>query len=182
MNPIMIKTLIAISAVLIAGCTHQSREPMQIPSYVDIEKFMGDWHVLANIPTFPERGAINPVETYSMNENGTINTRFSFIHPKTGARKELRATGFVLPNTNNAIWGMQFLWPLKADYRVVYLDPYYETTIVGREKRDYLWIMARDANLPAETLNYLIDKAVQMGYDRSLIQLPPRREALRAAG
>jgi len=77
---------------------------------------------------------------------------------------------------------MQFLWPLKADYRVVYLDPNYETTIVGREKRDYLWIMARDANLRTETLNYLIDKAVQMGYDRSLIQLPPRREALRAAG
>lgn len=182
MNSLMIKTLIAISALLIASCTHQSREPMQTSSYVDIEKFMGDWHILANIPTFPERGAINPVERYSLNDNGTIDTRFIFTHPKTGAQKELKATGFVQPGSNNAVWGMQFVWPIKADYRVVYLDPDYATTIIGREKRDYLWIMARDANLPTEDINSLIDRAVQMGYDRALIQLTPTREALRAAG
>ena len=155
---------------------------MQILSYVDIEKFMGEWHILANIPTFPERGAINPVESYSLNDNGTIDTRFAFTHPKTGAPKELRATGFVQPDSNNSVWGMQFFWPLKADYRVLYLDPDYETTIIGRKKRDYLWIMARDANLPSEALNNLIDRAVQMGYDRTLIQWTSRREALRAAG
>ena len=117
---------------------------MQTASYVDINKFMGDWHVLANIPTFPERGAINPIERYALNKDGTVDTTFSFISPKNGTEKVLKATGYVQPDTNNAVWGMQFIWPIKADYRVVYLDPEYQTTIIGRKKRDYLWIMSRD--------------------------------------
>jgi apolipoprotein D and lipocalin family protein len=155
---------------------------MQTVDDVDLNKFMGDWHVLANIPTFPERGAINPVESYSLNEDGTVNTRFSFINPRNGAESELKATGFIQPDTNNAVWGMQFIWPIKADYRVVYLDADYQTTIIGRQKRDYLWIMARDPNLPRTMLEKLVDMAVRLGYDRDLIEFPERREDFLAAG
>ena len=175
MKKFTFKTLIAINALLVASCTYQSREPMQAVRYVDIVKFMGDWHVLANIPTFPERGAINPIERYSLNEDGTVDTRFSFISPKNGSESELKATGFIEPESNNAIWGMQFIWPIKADYRVVYIAPDYETTIIGRNKRDYLWIMARDPKLPREALERLVDMAVMLGYDRALIQFPERR-------
>ena len=182
MNAITIKTLIVISSLLVASCTHQPREPMQTASYVDINKFMGDWHVLANIPTFPERGAINPIERYTLNEDGTVDTSFSFINPRNGAERELKATGYIQPDSNNAVWGMQFIWPIKADYRVVYLDPDYQTTIIGRKKRDYLWIMSRDPDLPREHLELLIEMAVQLGYDRGLIQFPERRKVLLATG
>jgi len=182
MNAITIKTLIVISTLLVASCTHQPREPMQTVSYVDINKFMGDWHVLANIPTFPERGAINPIERYTLNEDGTVDTSFSFINPRNGAERELKATGYIQPDSNNAVWGMQFIWPIKADYRVVYLDPDYQTTIIGRKKRDYLWIMSRDPDLPREHLELLIEMAVQLGYDRGLIQFPERRKVLLATG
>ena len=175
MKKITSKIWIAVSALLVVGCSYQPREPMQAVRYVDILKFMGDWHVLANIPTFPERGAINPIERYSLNEDGTVDTRFSFISPKNGSESELKATGYIQTDSNNAIWGMQFIWPIKADYRVVYLDPDYQTTIIGRNKRDYLWIMARDPNLPREVLERLVDMAVLLGYDRALIQFPERR-------
>jgi apolipoprotein D and lipocalin family protein len=155
---------------------------MQTASYVDINKFMGDWHVLAHIPTFPERGAINPIERYALSKDGTVDTTFSFISPKNGTEKVLKATGFVQADASNAVWGMQFIWPIKADYRVVYLDPEYQTTIIGREKRDYLWIMSRDPNLPRETLEMLVDMAVRLGYDRGSIQFPERREGFLATG
>lgn len=130
---------------------------------------MGDWYVIANIPTFPERGAIDPVETYELNDDGTIDTTFTF---KKGQKtRTMHATGFVRDNTNNAIWGMQFIWPIKADYRIVYLDSDYQHTVIGREKRDYLWIMARYANLSDEKLSELIDVAVALGYDRENIEI-----------
>lgn len=182
MNLLTIKALIVVGALLVTSCIHQPREPMQTASYVDIKKFMGDWHVLANIPTFAERGAINPVERYSLNEDGTVDTRFSFIRAKDGAKKELKAKGYVQQGSSNAVWGMQFIWPMKADYRIVYLDPDYQTTIIGRNKRDYLWIMARDPDLPRETLEQLVKIAVQLGYDRQLIQFPERREEFLATG
>lgn len=153
------------------GCTHQSGQNMQPVPFVDIEKFMGDWYVIANIPTFAERGALDPVEKYSLNPDGTVKTTFVFKDRKSGKRKQLDATGFVQSGSGNAIWGMQFIWPIKADYRIVYLDDDYQTTIIGRNKRDYLWIMSRDASLPDSTLNKLIDVAVDLGYERSKIQV-----------
>lgn len=144
---------------------------MQPVSYVDIERFMGDWHVIANIPTFPERGAIDPVETYALNPDGTIETTFTFLKGAAREKKVLNAKGFIRENTNNAIWGMQFIWPIKADYRIVYLDSAYQYTIIGREKRDYLWIMARYAPLSDATLNELITIATALGYEERDIQI-----------
>ena len=42
---------------------------MQTVSYVDLDRFMGDWYVIANIPTFLEKGAHNAVERYDLNDD-----------------------------------------------------------------------------------------------------------------
>ncbi len=41
--------------------------------------------------------------------------------------------------------------------------------------------MSQDPNLPRETLDLLIDMAVQLGYDRRLIQFPERRKVFCAS-
>ena len=33
---------------------------------VDLDRFMGDWYVIANIPTFIEKDAYNAIETYRL--------------------------------------------------------------------------------------------------------------------
>ena len=43
--------------------------------YVDLERFMGDWYVIANIPTFIEKGA-----PFSMNVGILAITYLSLIH------------------------------------------------------------------------------------------------------
>ena len=65
-----------------------------------------------------------------------------------GPVKVYHPTGFVKADTGNAHWGMQFVWPLRTDYRIAYLSDDYQQTIIGRSKRDYVWIMARDPALP----------------------------------
>ena len=37
-----------------------------------------------------------------------------------------------------AVWGQQYIWPIKADYRVAYLSDDYRHVVIGREKRDYV--------------------------------------------
>lgn len=49
---------------------------------------------------------------------------------------------------SNAVWDMQFFWPIRAEYRIIYLADDYSRTIIGRTKRDHLWIMARTPSLP----------------------------------
>jgi len=106
---------------------------------------MGDWYVIANIPTFIEKGAHNAIESYKLKSDGVIDTTFTFNKDSfNGPKKEYNPTGFVTDDPSNALWKMQFLWPFKSEFIIVYVDPEYKYTIIGRTKRDYIWIMARE--------------------------------------
>ncbi|MEQ9450588.1 MAG: lipocalin family protein [Pseudomonadales bacterium] len=138
-----LKKLFTVLSLLFAvsGCASYPENPMRAVTNVDIDRFMGDWYVIANIPTFIEKGATNPIENYQRDEDGNIATTFTF--EKNGRQKTMTMTAFVHEAPDNGIWDMQFVWPFRADYRIIYLDADYQTTIIGRNKRDYLWIMSR---------------------------------------
>mgnify|MGYP000399795343 CR=1 FL=1 len=70
--------LVAFTAmVFLGGCASKGPE-MKTVSYVDLERFMGDWYVIANIPTFIEKNAFNAVESYRLDSDGTVATTFKF--------------------------------------------------------------------------------------------------------
>lgn len=149
---------------------------MQTVEYVDIDRFMGPWYVIANIPTFLEKGAYNAVETYELNEDGTVATTFTFRKGGfDGKLKEYTPTGFILDTETNARWGMRFVWPIKADYRIVYLDEDYTKTIIARQKRDYIWIMARTPTISDAEYDGLVMFAESIGYDPAQIRRVPQR-------
>ena len=152
----------------------KTAEPLATVDSVDLEKFMGDWYVIANIPTPLEVQAYNPIESYRLNQDGSVATTFAFN--KGGfdeERKVYHPTGFVVDDTGNAVWDMQFLWPFKADYRIVYLDDTYETTIIGRNRRDYVWIMARSPRITKPEYDELVSKVAAMGYSTELLRKSP---------
>ena len=149
---------------------------METVDYVDIERFMGDWYVIANIPTFLEKGAHNAVENYALDADGTIATTFTFRDGSfDGERKEYTPRGFIRDTTTNATWGMRFVWPIKADYRIVYLNSDYSKTIIGRQKRDFVWIMAREPEIADSDYAMLLDIVESRGYDLSKVQRVPQR-------
>ena len=164
----------AITITLLTGCS--SQPPMATVDKVDLPRFMGDWYVIANIPTFLEQGAHNPVESYALNADGTIATTFMFNADSfEGEKKIYHPKGFIRNTESNAEWGMQFIWPFKADYRIVYLDDDYQYTVIGRNSRDYVWIMARNAQIPDQTYAELRDFVIDLGYDPELLQKAPHQ-------
>ena len=162
---------------LLAGLVAcSSPPPIQTASHVDLDRFMGGWYVIANIPTFIETEAFNAMESYRLNEDGTIATTFTFREGGfDGEEKSYHPTGFVVDKESNAVWGMQFLWPIMADYRIVFVDDDYSQTIIGRIKRDYVWIMARTPTIPADEYQGLLDMIAAQGYDLTQIQKVPQR-------
>ena len=139
-----------LAASLLAGCASAPRLPaLPNASKVDLTRFMGDWYVIANIPTFIEKGAYNAVESYRLDADDSIATTFTFNKDGfDGPRKTYKPRGFVIDRVSNAVWGMRFVWPVKADYRIVHVDDAYRETIIGRNARDYVWIMSRTPTLP----------------------------------
>lgn len=177
------KTRIAIVAV-IAGlavlvmATRDSRAmpPLATVDYVDLDRFMGDWYVIASIPTFIETEAYNAIESYRLQDNGTIDTVFTFLKGGfDGKPKRYNPRGFVRNTDSNAEWGMRFVWPFKADYRVIYLDAGYRTTVIGRNKRDYVWVMAREPAIDAGEYERLVQLIGDAGYDTTLLRKVPQQ-------
>lgn len=168
------KFFLPVSALmLMSACA--AEPPLDTVDYVDLERFMGDWYVIANIPTVLEKGAHNAVENYRMNDDGTIATTFTFREDGfDGEQKEYNPKGFVTDTESNAVWGMRFIWPIKADYRVIYLDDEYSVTIIGRNKRDYVWLMAREPQIADRTYDELVKFIDSVGYDTSELRRVPQ--------
>lgn len=168
-----------LSSCILCGfcaCSVTGQRPITTVPHVDLQRFMGDWYVIANIPTFLERGAHNAVESYALNADNTVATTFSFnAGSYDGKRKVHHPTGYVVDTKSNAVWGMMFLWPFKSEYRVLWLNADYTQTIIGRSKRDYVWILARSPTIPAPEYQRLVQILADEGYDTSKLRLVPQQ-------
>jgi apolipoprotein D and lipocalin family protein len=158
----------------LAACT--SPPPIHTATAVDLERFMGDWYVIANIPTFIETEAHNAMESYRLDPDGTVATTFSFREGGfEGERRTYHPTGYIIDKHSNAVWGMQFIWPIKADYRIIYVDEGYEQTIIGRIQRDYVWLMARTPQIHEADYQRFLRLIADEGYDISKVRKVPQR-------
>jgi len=163
----------AVAVVVMVGCA--GREPLATVQEVDLDRFMGDWYVLAHIPTFIEDEAYNAIESYKRVDD-RIETTFTFRNGGfDGEEKRYEPNAIVRNKETNAVWGMQFIWPFRSDFRIVYLDEDYATTIIGRNARDYVWIMAREPEVSDEKYDELVGQVEAMGYDLSELRKVPQR-------
>jgi apolipoprotein D and lipocalin family protein len=171
----MNKKALLLAAVFVFsayGCT--TMPPIETVDRMDLKRFMGDWYVIAAIPTPFEKGVHNGVESYRLAEDGTVETTFTFNKGSfDGPVKTYEPRAFVRDPATNTVWDMQFVWPFKAEYRVVYLDEGYSQTVIGRTKRDYVWIMARAPSIPPDDYARIVRFLAEQGYDISKLQKIP---------
>lgn len=162
-----------VMVMALAGCSNM--EPLKVVDKVNIADFMGDWYVIANIPTSIEKGAHNAIESYRLDDDGTVATTFTFRDGSfDGKLKTYKPRGFI-SDESDAIWGMQFIWPIKADYRIIYLNEDYSVTVIGRNKRDYVWIMAREPAISEEEYQAILGMLKAVGYDLGKVQQVPQK-------
>jgi apolipoprotein D and lipocalin family protein len=161
--------------LLLTGCT-TSLPPLKTVEKIDLPRFMGPWYVIAAIPTFIETKAYNAIEDYRLDADGTIATTFTFNQGGfDGPPKRYNPRGFVVDRVNNSTWGMQFIWPFKAEFLITYLSPDYSQTVIGRNKRDYVWIMARTPQIPEVDYQRLLKELAAQGYDLTKLRQVPQR-------
>ena len=146
------KKFFILFILTLTACSIQQKKSIEPVSEIQLDAFMGDWYVLAHIPALIEKNAFNAIESYKyIEEKQEIETTFTFNHSDyDGPQKIYKPKGYIVPGTNNAVWGMQFIWPIKAQYIIAYIDEGYQNTIVARNKRDYMWFMSRKSDMTTE--------------------------------
>jgi apolipoprotein D and lipocalin family protein len=168
------KKFFTLFLLTLTACSIQQKKSIEPVSEIQLDAFMGDWYVLAHIPALIEKNAFNAIESYKyIEEKQEIETTFTFNHSDyDGPQKIYKPKGYIVPGTNNAVWGMQFIWPIKAQYIIAYIDEG-QNTIVARDKRDYLWFMSRKSDMTTEKKQWIYKKTEELGYDKNMLRFVP---------
>ena len=86
---------------------------------------------------------------------------------KLQTEKKKCAIGKARPAKDGQIGKLEvsFFLSFYSDYNILELDKDYEWVLVGSSTDKYLWILSRTPKIAPETLNYILEKAQERGYD-----------------
>jgi apolipoprotein D and lipocalin family protein len=164
----------AAGLALVAGCSAETK-PLVLAPTVDLDRYAGRWYVIANIPYFAENGNVGSYFDVSFQPGGGLKDVYN-AHRKDFSAPLTSFTmgGYVVPGTGNARWRETPFWPLYLSYLILYVDPDYQTALVGYPGRGYGWIFARKPVIDESVYDSLLNRMRDQGYDTALFRRVPQ--------
>ena len=160
------KTLLILFLIFVSFL--KGADTMKTVEFVDLEKFMGKWFVIALVPNMIEKGATNSSDTYALNNDGTIDITYDAI--KDGKERQIKQKGTVIDKSSNAEWTIQMRKPfvpfMKFRFKIVYVDETYEYMAVGYPKNTMGWIMGRSSQISSEDYDKIMSSLIDLGYTK----------------
>jgi len=180
MNSVCKFYLIFLSFMIIAlnGCSKvpkNSLPELQTVSHVDLDRYLGKWYEIARYPHSFEEGCYAATAFYEKKKDGAIQvTNQCRMGSLEGEVNEAVGRATVSDKKTNAKLKVQFFWPFKGNYWIVYLDPEYRTAVVSEPNRQFLWILSRTPKMNPETLTAIKEKLIKKGFDLQYLILTPQ--------
>ena len=168
-------------ACLLTGCAHlsptaSSKVPLVVD--VDLQRYAGDWYLIAHIPTSRDVEAHNATENYVLRADGRMGITYrNRLGGFDGRHKLMTPVAKVVENSGNALWGVRFgwYWPFWYEYRIAHVEPDYSVAIVARSKRDFVWLFSRSPQMSDTALAGYAALMKSWGYDVSALQRVPQQ-------
>lgn len=157
--------------------TAMKQPPLKTVPHVDLQRYMGDWYVIANMPNSLEKGKVGTIDRYVLRPDGKIDNAYLFRKGSLDAPlKQWKAKAWVHNKTTNAEWRVQFIWPFSSPYLVIDLDPGYLWSVVGHPKRKLGWVLSKTPTLDEASYRAAVASMARQGYDTSkLVKVPQRK-------
>lgn len=161
------RAALALTALLgMAACSTTPPTGMTPVSPFEIARYTGKWYEIARLDHSFERGLSDVSATYRQQPDGSVEV-INRGHDGAKWRQAVGRALFTGP-ADRASLKVSFFGPFYGGYHVVALDQrdYRWAMVVGPD-RDYLWILARDKQLPAGVREQLLSQAGELGIDVS---------------
>lgn len=179
MRPSVRPTLIVALALLLAACQtppETSRMPADATTAaaVDLERFMGTWYVVANVPYFFENGKVATRDVYRLRPDGRIDNDFVFKKAFGQPDRTWRGISTVVEGSGGREWKVQFVWPFSTRLQVLEVAPDHATALLATPDRKLAWIFSRDPVVDEATLATLATRLASHGVDRAALRRVPQ--------
>lgn len=151
---------------LLAGCATTSHPPMPTVPSVDLGRYLGTWHEVALIPNrFQSMCVADTQAEYTLDDDVIRVT--NRCRKENGEMESANGVAKVVEGSSNAKLRVSFFRPFYGDYWILALDPDYRWVLVGEPSRRYGWVLSRTPTLDKAVLDKLLDRAAELGYERS---------------
>ena len=173
------KTSFAALTTTVFGSRREPERSEAIASEaaLDIDRFMGDWHVIATLPGDREKDAYRPMLRYGLNNKGTIDARFAFRKGDFDGPPATVESRGLIPDRSSMTWRKPFYWPFTSAHRVLFVNEDYTQAIISRDAEN-VWIISRDAELSCADFFECAQRVRERGFDtRKLAFMPQTRGA-----
>jgi len=178
-----------LAALALAACATpmpefgEEEEPLQAVGYVDVDRYMGRWYVIANIPYFAERGNLAPYVEYTLRPDGLIDDKYTAWERFDGPPFTKDGMIEITNPMTGAEGRITFLPPLWQDYAVLFVDKEYRYSIIGHPSRDYVWLFAREPWINDEMYEAMLAVTHANGFDVGrILKIPHKPEDLGTPG
>ena len=165
MNKHAARTMLLALAMLIFALTAyaESRKGVNNSTIttLDLEKFMGRWYEIARLENSFERGMTDVVTDYSLQPDGKI--RIVNSGYRDGKRHESIGRGKTTSQAGRL--RVSFFMFFYADYNILEMAADGSWVLIGGGSPKYLWILAREKQLPTAVIDHIIKLARERGYD-----------------
>jgi apolipoprotein D and lipocalin family protein len=145
-----------------------SRQPLATVAAVDLERYAGKWHEIASFPLRAQQGCRCTTAEYTPKPAGYVEVFNRCL--KGDQVSSIKGKAFPDRGSNNSKLKVQFFWPLRGKYWIIELADDYSYAAVGHPNRKYLWILSRNASLPDNQLQPLLQRLAQKGFDTAQLQ------------
>lgn len=171
------RLLTVLAALVLAACAangERSRAPLEAAAGVDLPRFMGTWHVIANVPYFFENGKVATRDEYRLRPDGRIDNDFVFKKRFGEADRRWRGISSVVPGSGGARWKVQFVWPFSTELVVVHVDDDYRGAALATPDRKLAWVFGREPTMDSARYQALVAKLAAQGVDGSALRAVPQ--------
>ena len=160
------RKLLAFAAIALSGCT-SIPEGIEPVDNFELEPYLGTWYEIARLDHSFERGLSNVTANYSMLEDCGVAVLKRGYRTAKGEWDEADGKAYFICDTSIGRLKVSFFGPFYGAYNIFELGDHYEYAIVAGPNRSYLWILAREPQLPQALLDELLSRAEAAGYDPS---------------
>ncbi len=172
--------LAALTGFVACSPNATKQPPLKTAPYVDLNRYMGDWYVIAHLPYLLEKGKVGTLDRYLRRLDGKIDNAFLFRKGSLDAPlQQWKALAWVYNTKTNAEWRVQFIWPLRSQYLVLDLDKDYQWSVVGHPKRKLGWVLSKSPTMDEATYQGILMRLSHQGYDVSKFEKVPQKTAVR---
>jgi len=159
-----------LGLLMLAACASQPLPPAARAGPVDLQRFMGRWHVIAHVPYFAERGHVASSDTYTLRADGGIDVRYRYRKGFDSPEKSFGSRATVKDGTGNRDWTTWFFGVIPTKFRILEVAPDYSWALIGYPGRDLAWVFGREpvmddalyADLVARMRGHGVDTAKMM--------------------